>query len=102
MKRAFCKLGDPFPMSKSGTVDSCHPYPALLEKASRVLPPTGEKWAVGMARTGTAQEEQEKGHQLPHGAGWEHTAGSLAIQITWFQQRLFICHHHRSPWFFPL
>lgn len=61
-------LGDSFPMPRSGSVGSCYCYPALLEEASRVLPPIGEKWAVGMASTGTTKKEQEKG---PHGAGWE-------------------------------
>lgn len=38
-KRLSSKLGDPFLVTRSGQVDSWHPSSALLDEASRVLPP---------------------------------------------------------------
>lgn len=38
-KRLSSKLGDPFLVTRSGQMDSRHPSSALLDEASRVLPP---------------------------------------------------------------
>lgn len=89
-------------MSRSGTVDSCYPYSALLEEASRVLPLTGEKWAVGMASTGTTQEEQEKGYQLPHGAGWEAHSWQFGNPNYLLSAKAFGLSSPQESLFFPL
>lgn len=85
-------------MSRSGTVDSCYPYSALLEEMSRVLPHTDEKWAVGMATS----LEEEKGHQLPHGAGWEAHSWLFGNPNDFTSAKAFYLSSPQEPMVFPL